>query len=458
MRTACSTDLIEQFLTDEMCADTRQAFERHLDECDTCCEELEQLSAGHDWWNEVRCFLSSADGTIVERPTDISLDFLAATDDPRMLGRFAGYEISGVVGQGGMAIVLKGFDPALNRYSAIKVLAPHFASSGAARERFAREAQAAAAVIHENVIAIHGVGESNNLPYLIMPYVRGESLQKRIDKFGVLSVEEILRISLQTARALAAAHEQGLVHRDVKPGNILLPDGVERVMITDFGLARAADDASLTRSGVIAGTPQYMSPEQARGEATDARSDLFSLGTVMYVMATGRLPFRAPTPFGVLRKITDHEPRAIRELNPVLPDWLCRVVEKLHSKSAGDRYESATEVAKILQQCLAHLQTPDTELPTELICRRKTNRYWLAGILCIAIGCLGLAYIPQVFHEDQKDAASIAGENISATAPVGTADEPEDSIDTMLDNVEASLDSIESDLRPFNDNEIRNPN
>ena len=154
-------------------------------------------------------------------------------------------------------------------------------------------------MVHDNVIAIHGVSEFNSLPYLIMPYVKGQSLQIRIDRHGPLSVAEILRIAVQTARGLSAAHDQGLVHRDIKPANILLPENVERVLITDFGLARAADDASLTRSGVIAGTPQYMSPEQARGEGIDHRSDLFSFGSMMHAMATGHPPFRAETPYGI---------------------------------------------------------------------------------------------------------------------------------------------------------------
>ena len=194
------------------------------------------------------------------------LKLLAPTDDDRMIGRWGTYEVVGVVGTGGMGVVLKAFDAALNRYVAIKVLAPHLGSSGAARKRFSREAQASAAVVHDNVIEIYGVAEAAGLPYLVMPYVRGPSLQRRLDDEGPLALAEILRVGMQAAAGLAAAHAQGLVHRDVKPANILLADGIERVKLTDFGLARAADDASLTKTGVIAGTPQYMSPEQARGE------------------------------------------------------------------------------------------------------------------------------------------------------------------------------------------------
>jgi serine/threonine protein kinase len=144
----------------------------------------------------------------------------------------------------------------------------------------------------------------------------------------------------------------------VKPANILLEKGVERVLLTDFGLARAVDDASLTRTGLIAGTPQFMSPEQARGDAIDARSDLFSLGSVLYTMATGRRPFRAETSFGILRRITDTQPRPIRDVNPKIPDWLAAIVEKLHAKAPVARFASAEEVARLLEGCLAHLQQP----------------------------------------------------------------------------------------------------
>jgi len=215
-----------------------------------------------------------------------------------------------------MGVVLKGFDDELNRYVAVKVLAPYYASSAAARKRFAREARAAAAVVHQHVVAIHAVDADAKLPYLVMPWVACESLQERIDQQGPLDIKDILRIGLQAAWGLSAAHAQGLIHRDVKPANILLEKGVDRVFLTDFGLARAIDDATLTHSGVIAGTPQYMSPEQAKGESIDHRSDLFSLGSVLYEMSTGRPPYRAETTMGIIRRVCDSTARPPREVNP----------------------------------------------------------------------------------------------------------------------------------------------
>src|SRR5262249_10585346 len=172
-----------------------------------------------------------------------------------------------------------------------------------------------------------------------------------------LGVQEVLRIGIQVARGLAAAHQHGLIHRDVKPANILLENGVQRVKLTDFGLARAADDASLTQSGLIAGTPAYMSPEQAAGQPVDARSDLFSLGSVLYELCTGRPPFRAPSTVAVIRRVCDEAPRPIREVNPDIPEVLCRVIERLHAKKAGERPASATEAADLRAGLLAHPHT-----------------------------------------------------------------------------------------------------
>ena len=169
---------------------------------------------------------------------------------------------------------------------------------------------------------------------------------------------DILRIGIQIAAGLSAAHHQGLVHRDIKPANILLDQGIERLVITDFGLARAVDDASMTRTGVIAGTPQFMSPEQARGEAIDARSDLFSLGSVLYTLCTGRVPFRADSALAVLRRITDSEARPIGEINPAIPSWLVQIIDRLHAKTPQQRYPSAEYLAELLTDCLAHLNQP----------------------------------------------------------------------------------------------------
>lgn len=408
--TACNPDSIELFLQQEL-SDSEQAdFERHLDDCSDCRAQLETAAASDEIWSSVReslqdetqlldeplveeCAWDLATGPAASFSQASILNLLAPSDDERMLGRLGTYEVVGVIGAGGMGIVLKALDPALNRYVAIKILAPHLGSSGAARQRFSREAQAAAAVVHDSVIEIHGVAETKGLPYLVMSYVRGQSLQRRIDDSGPLALVEILRIGMQAANGLAAAHAQGLVHRDVKPANILLADGVERVKLTDFGLARAADDASLTRTGIIAGTPQYMSPEQARGEAVDQASDLFSLGSVLYTLCTGRAPFRSETSYGVLRRITDEEPRPIREINPAIPEWLCQIVGRLMAKEPAERYASASEVSALLEECLAHVQRPtEVALPETLAVATRPRRAFRVGMLVAALSALVLGF------------------------------------------------------------------
>ena len=379
--TVCSDNNLRILLREDEESDAFCRVAQHVEECSQCQTRLGELAAEQSDWNEAHEMLVSSHDAADQngdhsteclwnrkrwqrRPTawteSMARQLLAPPSHPEMLGRIGRYGVERLIGAGGMGVVFKAFDTELNRPVAVKVLAPYLAGSGAARKRFAREARAAAAIVHEHVVAIHNVETDGESPFLVMQFVPGESLQCRLDREGPLEICEILRIGMQTAAGLAAAHAQGLVHRDVKPSNILLEKGVERTLLTDFGLARASDDASLTHTGYHPGTPQYMSPEQARGDAVDVRSDLFSLGSVIYAMCTGRPPFRAETSYGILRRITDNEPRPIREINPNIPQWLESIVAKLHAKSADHRFASAGEVHELLEQCLAHLQQPTT--------------------------------------------------------------------------------------------------
>ena len=203
--------------------------------------------------------------------------------------------------------------------------------------------------MHDHVVTIHAVEEANGLPYLVMQYVAGMSLQQRLDRDGPLELTEILRIGMQTAAGLAAAHAHGLIHRDIKPANILLENGVERVKITDFGLARAVDDASLTQSGVVAGTPQYMSPEQARGEAVRPPHRPVQPGQRAVRDVYGPAAVPRDSTMAVLKRVCEDTPGAIRETNPEIPDWLVAIVDKLHAKNPAERFQSAAEVAELLK-------------------------------------------------------------------------------------------------------------
>jgi serine/threonine protein kinase len=287
-------------------------------------------------------------------------ELLEPSDEPNSLGRLGSYEIAELIGRGGMGIVLRAFDSKLKRTVAIKILAPELAANAMAVRRFLREAQAAAAVSHDHVVTIHAIDELARPPRIVMEFVAGQSLQQKIDNEGALDLKSILRIGMQTASGLSAAHKQGLVHRDIKPSNILLENGIERVKLTDFGLARAVDDIGVTQTGQITGTPQYMSPEQAQGHRVDHRTDLFSLGCVLYAMCTGRAAFRADSAVAVMHRVVHDTPRPIRDANDEIPEWLCEIVDKLLEKNPEDRFASAREVEELLGQHLAHLQQPES--------------------------------------------------------------------------------------------------
>jgi serine/threonine protein kinase len=335
-----------------------------------------------------------------------SLDFLTPSEKPGSLGRLGHYEIQEIIGQGGMGIVLKALDEKLHRVVAIKVMAVQLATSATARRRFAREAQAAAAVSHDNIVTIHAVEEAGPLPYLVMQYVAGLSLQQRLDRDGPLDLVEILRIGMQTASGLAAAHAQGLVHRDIKPANILLENGVERVKITDFGLARAAAEASLTQTGIVAGTPQYMSPEQAEGKAIDQRTDLFSLGSVLYATCVGRAPFSASGSMAVLKRVCEEAPSPIRERRPEAPDWLVELIDRLHAKDPAERFQSAAEIAELLSRHLAQVQHPSVlPLPPPVPRGKRAwqerrsrgrGRRWAIAAAVLALFLSGLSFTEAV--------------------------------------------------------------
>ena len=342
----------------------------HINNCMECQRALEDVAAGKDAWQDLQNQLADhldldvtgETAPFMARDRDIDMEklkeYLGPTDDPGMLGRLGSYEVCGLVGRGSTGVVVKALDTRLNRFVAIKVLSPSFSSNGPARTRFEREGRSVAAVSHEHVVPIHSVNEYRGLPFIVMHYVDGGSLHQRIEKNGPLETCEVVRIGMQIARGLAAAHAQGIIHRDVKPANVMLESGVDRAMVSDFGLARVADEAAMTRSGVIAGTPQYMSPEQAMGDPIDPRSDLFSLGSVLYAACTGRAPFRSETVFGVIKRVCESTPRPIREINPKIAPWLETLICKLQEKDREDRFESAEQVADILNQELAHLQSP----------------------------------------------------------------------------------------------------
>ncbi|MCA9174458.1 MAG: serine/threonine protein kinase [Planctomycetales bacterium] len=437
--------------------------ERHLESCVACRRRLEALAADDGCWSDLSTSLideplptdaeCSAAPTGSNRPTSsltshsslsshssvlavfepsldadlpavcdvVSLDFLGPPRHPELLGHLGRYDIEQLVGSGGMGVVLKAFDSQLHRYVAVKTLAPHLAGSGAARRRFEREAQAAAAIAHPNVMPIHDVQSSGPAPYLVMPLFTGRSLQDWVDREGSLTVEESLRVLCQTAAALEAAHARGIIHRDVKPGNILIEEG-GRVLLSDFGLARAADEAGLTRTGVLAGTPQYMSPEQALGEPLDDRSDLFSLGSVLYFMLSGKTPFcrdgNAGT-MGILLAICHHPHLPIDHHRAGLADEVIALSESLLAKQPVRRPPGAGAVRAACELLIRERRFHASRLPGRNASPsiHPGRGAWLTAAACAAL--VVVAALLSAFHERPRS----GDDSLDHNAPGATQSE-----------------------------------
>ncbi len=387
MKTICSElrGEYQYLLSGSLTQDRESKLTAHLDDCESCQYWLESSQGNHDEWQQAADILrlggqvatspelgrtAIADSSPMQDQSQSEtrlrglenryLAILAPSDDPRSLGRIGGLEVVGLLGHGGAGVVYKALDTALGRYVAVKVIDPTCQNPEAARTRFAREARAMAAISHEHVVPVYGVSEHKGLPYFVMEYVTGGTLARRLECDGPLGVIETVRVGIQIARGLAAAHRQGVVHRDVKPSNILLDPGVERVRVADFGLARAATDHTQTETGTLLGTPHYMSPEQVRCDEIDGRSDLFSLGSVLYVACTGKTPFNADTVYSLMQKIANDEPLPPSHGNGEIPNWLDALVMRLLSKNPDCRFADANELADVLERELAHLQQPET--------------------------------------------------------------------------------------------------
>jgi eukaryotic-like serine/threonine-protein kinase len=276
--------------------------------------------------------------------------FLSPPESKDELGRLGGYRITKLLGAGGMGLVFEAEDLQLQRKIALKVMRPEIASIANAHDRFLREARTMASLEHDHVVAVYQVGEERGIPFLAMPLLQGTSLDAELKKDRAISLSHALRIGVQVATGLAAAHARGLIHRDIKPANIWLEThNNHRVKLLDFGLARGhEEELQLTQSGALLGTPAYMAPEQAAGDDIDARADLFSLGVILYELTTGERPFAGRGAMAILTALALHEPRSPREVKETIPERVSEFIMQLLQKDRERRLATAQEAVKEL--------------------------------------------------------------------------------------------------------------
>jgi hypothetical protein len=436
-----SAEDLQQYLLGQAPETDGARIEQHLRQCRRCLDTIQALKAEDTLIEALRSQgpaalkadpealkqridrLCQLHPTIAEQPTGSdqgtqavgskvdreSYDFLAPAQAPGDLGRLGSYRVLKVLGAGGMGVVFQAEDIQLKRLVALKAMKPSLAASDSARQRFLREAQTAAAIEHDHIVTIHQVGEDRGVPFIAMPFLRGQPLDHWLEGGRKPSIAQAVRLGQQIAAGLAAAHERGLIHRDIKPGNIWLESTTNRVKILDFGLARSVDDrAHLTQSGAIVGTPAYMSPEQARGEAVDHRTDLFSLGCLLYRLVTGRVPFEGSSTMAVLSALALTDPKPVRELNPDVPPALAELIHRLLAKEPKQRPASANEVVQALQRIAGTLSVPSAdatlagaEVPKEQRSRPRRRWPWaVAAAAAVVAAVLAAPLIIRITHKD----------------------------------------------------------
>lgn len=333
------------------------------------------------------------------------------------------YEVLEKIGEGGMAVVFRARDRKLDRDVALKVLrgGPDPADDKT-RKRFVREAQSAAQINHQNVVHVYAGGKDQEQVYMAMELVAGETLEERLHRKGALPVKESLRIAREIAEALKEAHHHGIIHRDIKPGNVMI-DGDDTVKVADFGLSRSITrDTRLTREGTYLGTPSYSSPEQCESKNVDERSDLYSLGAVVYEMLTGEVPIEADTPFSTMKKICEAKPRPVDEINSEIPESVARFVEYLLKKDPDERYQSADQVLDVLDHlvetnCSANPGTivPGSDLTTredesELVSADQSLSSFAVPVIILSVALCGIFYFSFVQQTaDQSSPPSESG-------------------------------------------------
>lgn len=340
-----SSDEMLRWQAGSMPLDQAEELSRHLNICQSCRARLRGAAPAHEEQKP-----TSQDGQRDQTGVQAAgLSFLAPARAEGEIGWLAFFRVRSVLGEGGMGLVFLGEDTRLERPVALKVMKPDLARNEQAQKRFLAEVRAVASITNDHIVTIYHVGKEDEVPFFAMELLKGESLDRRLRREGSFAPGEAVRIARETAVGLAAAHEAGIVHRDIKPSNLWLEEGSQRVKILDFGLARPDNRAErLTETGHIMGTPDYMSPEQAGGRLIDARSDLFSLGSVLYEMCAGKTPFDRPSVTAVLTALVLEDPPKLSSFDPSFPPRLDALVQRLLAKDPNNRPATAREVVEEL--------------------------------------------------------------------------------------------------------------
>lgn len=299
---------------------------------------------------------------VAERSSQKAYPFLLPPVEPDEIGRLGNYRVLALLGRGGMGLVFRAEDLTLRRPVALKVMKPDLEAGMRGWQRFLREARLMAAIKHEALVTVFQAGQEGDTVFLAMELLEGSTLEDWAARNSRPPVKEILRLAREIAAALVVIHCHGLVHRDIKPANLWLEAPHDRIKILDFGLARFVDDQSLTQTGSILGTPSFMSPEQARGDPVDSRSDLFSFGAILYYLCTGVEPFQAENTSGVLTALALTDPKPVRQQNPNIPLALSELIGQLLEKNPDHRPQSAEAVLERL--CDIHLSESSADRPT----------------------------------------------------------------------------------------------
>ncbi|MEM9940846.1 MAG: serine/threonine-protein kinase [Planctomycetota bacterium] len=424
---------LEKLIDGNVTQEQESKLARHLDHCDICKETLESMGEFQALTQTDPIFsseplkkINNSDKDLIQRkllkirsnpPSKSNLNSGFADVAPwlgesdKHLGKIAEFELVRFIGRGGMGLVFEAFDNKLQREVAIKLMSPSLLADPNASERFLREARSAAKINHINVITVHGVDQVHGLPYLVMELVLGKSLDELFKKSEKLSIDEILKIARQTALGLHAAHRQGIIHRDIKPSNIMVDRNSRRIKIADFGLASTLNDPSFTQTGFLVGTPDFISPEQVQSKPVDARSDLFSLGSVLFLICTGELPFSKDTLVATLDSVCNRQLPRIDSSRKDIPAELASIVQRLTQKNPADRYRSADELLIAIQKA-SQSQKSVTSSNSKI----HNSFYWqrIAMPTIVALVACVLAWIVILNWPAQKMTRELAGTTASS--------------------------------------------